>query len=120
MLGIYTHNDWGNPQAVELERRTRDWSITFGLIEAAEYFKAVVRQSATPSDGFFWALEWNRSVRVVGAIKCSPEAPLWLRNLPSLQWHSVSEGIAIRWEKKLSEDSDNLFRFEATEPLRQE
>ncbi len=114
-LGYYLHTDWGNPQVREVARRVAGWDCHVGISTADGFFKAILKRSATASDGWFWALEWNKAVRVVGAI-CNPEnTPAWLHELPELEWEYLP-GWRHRRETPLRPDEDCLFSFEDEVP----
>lgn len=77
----YTHNDWGNPQAVEIANRVRNWDCFANIESAQGYFKAIMRCS---DEGWFWALEWNRQLRLLGGI--GRERMKLFEGLPSEDW----------------------------------
>jgi hypothetical protein len=107
----YNYGDWGNPQLLEIVERTKDWQAPLVVNSASSHFKAILRLPKSPGEGYFWALEWNKSVRIVGAI-CHPnQNPAWLDNLPTLNWWSIpgKDQSRIRMEIPLGENSDYLF-----------
>lgn len=62
---FYINDDWGNPQALEIADRVRDWTCLANIESAEGYFKAIMRRS---EEGWFWALEWNQQLRLLGGI----------------------------------------------------
>lgn len=107
ILGVYCRNDWGNPQLLEVIRRSSSWETQVDVQTSSGWFKAMLRRSE--SDGWFWALEWNHSVRVVGSIfHPGRRAPL-LDDLPALNWMPMSDGWRFRPETPLPEREDSLF-----------
>ena len=84
IFGIFKHGNWGDPQLVELIRRTSDWVSIACIITANGFFKARLRRSENDAEGWFWALEWNKSYRVVGTISSSN--PDIFQNLPPRKW----------------------------------
>jgi hypothetical protein len=83
----YTFRDWGNPRAVEITNRVRDWDCFANVDSAQGYFKAIMRRS---DRGWFWALEWNRQLRVLGGIS---ESPMKLfEELPDEGWAPTERG----------------------------
>jgi hypothetical protein len=118
VFGEFGTPDWGSAPVMEVTRRTAAWATPFALVDASGFFKAIVRQSPDPSEGYFWALEWNGYLRVFGAIACSEDVPQWLRDLPPLRWMRVSDGVAVRTETPLPKDRDTLFLFEPLVPAR--
>jgi hypothetical protein len=99
----YTHNDWGNPQAVEIANRVRNWTCLANIESAQGYFKAIMRCS---DEGWFWALEWNRHLRLLGGI-ATTRMKLF-EDLPSEGWISAPQG-RMRREIPLEIKDDHLF-----------
>lgn len=114
LLGYYTARDWGNPWLREIQDRAAAWPCYAKIDTAQGFFRAIMRRSERDDDGWFWALEWNNSVRLVGAI-ISPDltSPIF-QNLPSLGWQVLPNGTdRIRQDVPLSEADDTLFVGEA-------
>jgi hypothetical protein len=64
-----------------------------------------------PDGEWFWALEWNRAFRVVGAIYAEGADPPLFSGLPTLDWRYFADGRSrYREESPLSEEADLLFR----------
>ena len=111
VFGIYNRTDWGNPQLLELARRTKGWACRLKLVTARGYFKALLLRSSVDTDGWFWALEWNCSFRVAGAIGDPQKLPTWLvDDLPSLEW-SPPGPFRFRREVLLPDEDEDLFDF---------
>ncbi|WP_313053451.1 hypothetical protein [Pseudomonas lopnurensis] len=86
LLGAYPRSDWGNPQLLEVARRAEEWTCHAQIVSASGYFKATMRRHDT--QGWFWALEWNKYLRVVGAIAKADMA--LFDALPAPLWHPPS------------------------------
>ncbi len=84
LYGSFNHLDWGNPQLRELERRIKEWQCCLNVNSASGFFKAILRRPPTDELGWFWALEWNRSLRIVGALFDASATPAWFQGLPEL------------------------------------
>lgn len=111
VFGYYSSRDWGNPQILELVRRTDEWDCRLRLTTASGYFRAVLKRSAVDSDGWFWGLEWNRSLRVFGAIADPDDMPEWLvKDLPDLKWRG-SGTFRLRGEVPIDDEKDTFFEF---------
>jgi hypothetical protein len=107
-FGHYAHQDWGNPHLITIAKRTEDWSCPANITAADGYFKAILKRSE--DQGWFWALEGNRSIRVVGAIVRENESAKLFEELPSLGWKPLPNGSArIRTETPRVEEADHLF-----------
>jgi hypothetical protein len=108
---ILRRSDWGNPMARELVKRTRCWEARCVINTARGYFRAELRRSPPDSEpAYFWAVEWNTNVRVLGVIG-EPDRPNPVeRDLPTPQISWVSEDTGIRVETVLPEDEDLLFQ----------
>ncbi len=99
----YTHDDWGNPQAVEIANRVDNWECLANIVSADGYFKATLRRS---DEVWFWALEWNRQLRLVGGISLSRMTVF--DGLPDEKWIQTPEGRA-RQHVARDVESDRLF-----------
>ena len=117
IFGSFSHRDWGHPHVAEITRRTASWESPLLLHTARGYFKALFRCS--PDDGtWFWALEWNSSHRVLGAIGDPNAPPNWLvADLPRLQTWGAG-GHRFRRETPLGDSPDTLFAFPDAPPHR--
>ena len=108
-LGIYPWRDWGNVQAAELCKRVRAWPIILQFSTANGYFRAIMRATDGPPDEWFWGLEWNKSLRVIGSIFEGDEAPSAFRDLPMFTWSRVTPNLRIRAEVPEPDGQDLLF-----------
>lgn len=99
----YTYNDWGNPQAREIASRVNDWECLANIVSAEGYFKATLRRS---NEGWFWALEWNRQLRLLGGISAS-RMPVF-ENLPDEGWRPTPGG-RVRQNVPYEPEPDQLF-----------
>jgi hypothetical protein len=111
IFGYYSASDWGNPLLAELTRRTLEWECPLLVTAAKGYFRVVLRRCGRPEDGWFWALEWNRFVRIVGGIFDKASPPAWLDNLPALKGQELPNGWIHRREVRLAPSEDRLFSF---------
>lgn len=106
LLGSYGRSDWGHPHLIEVARRAASWPCHANVVSADGYFKAVM--SRHESKGWFWALEWNKFLRVAGGI-VRDDMSLF-ENLPDEKWFSVpGSGDRARVEVPLEDDADTLF-----------
>lgn len=90
VFGSYPHSDWGNPQLAEITRRAASWPCHAAIHTAGGFFRACLRRHE--SAGWFWALEWNKSLRVVGRINHPAENNPLFENLPALDWKPLPDG----------------------------
>lgn len=113
VLGYYLPSDWGNSQALAASERVRDWTVRARIITASGYFQAMLRRDHAEVGTWFWALEWNRYMRIIGGISYDGQQPSFMRDLPELQWiQSRTPTGAIfrsRQEQPLDEARDDLF-----------
>lgn len=102
-------NDWGNPRLSEVTRRVQAWPCRANIVSADGYFKAIMRRHET--EGWFWALEWNKSMRVAGAI--GHDNITLFEALPDEGWIRLPAGQGrIRHEVPLAHSDDLLFAGE--------
>lgn len=104
----FNHLDWGNPQLLEVARRTKTWRHLATIVTANGFFKLIMRRDEISSTGWFWALEWNKSTRVVGMISANDQQPAIFDNLPHLNWIRHGQ-YRSREEIPLDPAADDLF-----------
>jgi hypothetical protein len=119
IFGHYAHRDWGNPQLVEISRRARSIPSVVDVTTATGYFRCALRRGAASGSPWFWALEWNKSLRVTGWIGDSKAPPAIFSNLPSLDWQDLrtqsSSRTRIRRETPLAKRDDFLFDVDSAD-----
>jgi hypothetical protein len=117
-FGSYIHQDWGNPQVMEIARRSADWDCRASIITADGHFKLLLKTFETGTREWFWALEWNKFLRVIGVI-CSPSVgPELFSSLPELDCRYMPDGWRSRREIPLVAAEDIL--FPVAEPERED
>lgn len=118
LFGYYVSSDWGNPQLVEIAKRVEHWPAAVQVNTAAGYFRAVLRRQSDVDSPWFWALEWNKGVRVIGWIGTPTAPPTPFLDLPYLRWRTLKRAghltQRIRNETPLAAEDDVLFRFDDT------
>lgn len=117
LFGLYPFRDFGNPQLVEIGKRARSLTSTAEVATADGYFQAALRHEV--ESWWFWALEWNKSYRLVGWIGKEKPPPLF-QNLPELKWNYFGDPSShhgrMRTEVPLDPDIDTLFGHDAKWP----
>ncbi|MDO8329097.1 MAG: hypothetical protein Q7T36_01335 [Fluviicoccus sp.] len=112
-FGLYNHADWGNPHLIEIMSRVCKFPCYANIETANGFFKVIIRKRSADDGEWFWALEWNKSYRVIGAIANINDNPAVFRNLPALVWKElgIQDGATtrIREETPLNEEQDILF-----------
>ncbi|NBC33262.1 MAG: hypothetical protein GVY13_11355 [Alphaproteobacteria bacterium] len=111
-FGTYFYSDWGNPVLAELSKRANPLPCNLAITTASGYFRAIMRASQDGS-GWFWALEWNKSYRLLGWIGDADKPPPLFLNLPEENWHTMQskagEVMRVRSEIPVIEEADILF-----------
>jgi hypothetical protein len=107
--GFFPHSDWGNSWLSELARRVRGWEAPAEITTAGGFFRALLMRDKERTGEWFWALEWNKSVRVIGGIAGPGAQPRVFNDLPALGWRVVDLGTRVRVERPLEEGDDDLF-----------
>jgi hypothetical protein len=107
--GAYSSKDWGNAHLQALLERVALWPCRLSVCTARGHFKAILRRSQKDSSSWFWAVEWNQELRVVGAIGRPPHWPDVLDDLPELQWSPLPDGGRMRIMVPLDQGTDQLF-----------
>ncbi|WP_162811336.1 hypothetical protein [Vibrio cholerae] len=117
LLGHYPEQDWGNPQIIEIIKRTKNWDCFCNVVTADGYFKVIIKKSSVKND-FFWALEWNKHTRVVGAISNIESPPEEFLNLPKIvgfSWRDNAGNMYKVAKQTKLECEDELFIGELPE-----
>jgi hypothetical protein len=113
VYGSVLRRDWGNAHQREIMRRVADVPILAEFNTAGGYFQCIVRRADEEGSPWFWALEWNKSLRVCGWIGDGESPPGWFTELPSLGWINLGkQGDAYtrqRREVPLEDADDILF-----------
>lgn len=107
--------DWGNDVHVAFMNLVVAWEPRVLAATADGYFKVVIRRH--PTDVLWsWAVEWNRSYRIVGFFGEQEAAERAGKDLPALELTSVIEApnkwLRYRMEKQLDEANDSLFQWD--------
>jgi hypothetical protein len=113
IFGIYSKNDWGNSQIAYFIQKTSSWSSFCNKSVANGFFKAMILGPKEEEDGFMWALEWNKSIRVIGALVKDEHLFRVYPNIPEIIYSpwvrsENSEFRTIRY--KPINGADTLFR----------
>lgn len=110
----YIYQDWGNPQLLEVAKRVASWTCCANISVADGYFKAILRRDAQL--GWFWALEWNRYLRVTGAITLPDQRAQIFDSLPELSWKLLPDGSGRRYRMEIPlTGEDHLFAAEVVD-----
>lgn len=111
--GSYVHSDWGNPQLIKIMERASEIPCYANIETANGFFKAIMRRKKGETGEWFWALEWNKSLRVVGAIFQPERYPAIFEDLPSLEWNEtgLQEGARTRIRKEIPLESEKDIMF---------
>lgn len=110
----YNHGDWGNAELIEIEKRINKLRCYANINTADDNFKALMCHSTENPTYWFWALEWNKHLRVVGGIYSSNQCPPIFESLPKQKWKSLGKGSdgakhSIKEEMPLAKEDDTLF-----------
>ena len=104
------------PHLVAIMNRAYKIPCYANIVTANGFFRAIMRRSSGDKGEWFWALEWNKSYRLVGAIAQPDNTPVVFRDLPSMNWKDlgVQNGTPtrIREEVPLEDEQDLLFAAE--------
>lgn len=115
-LELYPHTDWGNPHLLEIMDRVKLTACYANFSTANGFFKAIMRRTDSEPGEWFWALEWNKSCRLIGAIAQPSRTPVVFEGLPTLnrKKHGMQDKpkTSIRKEIPLESEQDILFEGE--------
>lgn len=109
---IAPYTDWGNVEQVSFMKSVCEWEPRWRGITANGFFKGIIKKH--PSEKCWsWALEWNKSCRLVGFFGCRKTAEEVVEKIPNLHWKQLHiNGMGnnfFRKEKMLDASDDCLF-----------
>lgn len=110
-LGAFPFQDWGNRQLQTVTQRAASWPLLAGVVTANGYFKVLIRRRDEGGGEWFWALEWNKSIRVAGVVFADEQDPPLFDDLPDNEWRRISPTERTRRELPLGPDADSLFSW---------
>lgn len=116
-LDTFNNNDWGNPQINCLIEKTKDWACHCNIVTAQGFFKVIMKRGKNIKDGWFWALEWNKQLRVIGGISLIGKQQEIFNALPPLKWVSlgIQKGANTRMREEIPlNGADELFVAQIT------
>ena len=112
-LAFALHSDWGNELQKSFMEEVVNWEPRFVCDTANGYFKLIIRKHPD-AKCWSWAIEWNKSCRVVGFFGSREVAQKFVDNfIPSqLKWLKPRNDVDIgfRSEVKLYSEDDILFK----------
>ena len=112
-----SRSDWGNEVHLAFMNVVLTWEPRVFAGSAEGYFKVVIRKHPTETL-WSWAIEWNKSLRVVGLMGEKAAALGVADALPALMAHTIMESptslIRYRTEKLIAKDDDVLFQWQDT------
>lgn len=115
--GSYNHHDWGNIHLTEVSKRAAKLQCCAVVHTADGNFKAAMFRSIKDTEYWFWALEWNKYLRVIGGIMSQSFQPDIFKELPEHNWMPFRKGtdgslFRIKKEIPLQENNDIVFAYE--------
>lgn len=114
LFGSFSHADWGNSHMLAIIERTKEMPCVLNVSTANAFFRAILCVDRENTGEWFWALEWNKHLRIVGAISPCRETPKLFRDLPALSWNALGSQnevqTRVRMEEPLQDGQDTLFQ----------
>lgn len=108
------YSDWGNVEQIEFMKAVSNWQPKFLGITANGFFKIIIKKHPLVSC-WSWAVEWNKSYRLLGFLGCRRTAEDIVHQIPKLQWqmltHKQETTQYYREEVKLNDNDDTLFNI---------
>jgi hypothetical protein len=101
--------DWGNPLLRGFAKLKDAWTQQLDCVCAEGFFKIAMWREAEESPLWSFALEWNRSHRMVGFFGDLDRAQAHVDALPELQWKRWDATSRYRVETALETEEDTLF-----------
>lgn len=113
VLGTH-RKDWGNTTFKSFTKQIVNWKIRWHGITAREFHKSLIRKHPK-KDVWAWALEWNKSYRIIGYLGNYKESKDLFQELqlPNKQVIPQKNSSIIRYRKEveLNKEDDTLFKI---------
>lgn len=107
-----TNSDWGNPILRGFATLIKQWDPIFHLVTADGFFKTIIRRHPS-AECWAWAIEWNKSRRLIGFFGERTPAQQIVNILPHPKLITVfsepGRSLSYHVETPLSEEDDILF-----------
>lgn len=111
-VGEVDFADWGNRTIRAFADITRPWSTCLHGYGAQGFFRIIIRGQENDSAIRAFALEWNKSRRIVGFFGAPELMDAQAEGLPKLEREKAGPGLRFRVETPISEEDDILFDFD--------
>lgn len=112
-LTLVRESDWGNSLMRTFQELVEPWDHRVHGIAASGYFGVCIKKSPDPRELWSWALEWNRTFRVIGFLGDEQAARDAAKALKWPQKHTRQTGPnsseSFRVEERLPDADDRLF-----------
>lgn len=109
--GSYPHSDWGNVCIQEITKRIETWDVPLKITTADGFFKIIIRSAPHAGGPWFWALEWNKNLRLFGGIFDIKNPPVEFKNLPIPEKIYLKPDLIGYREIPLEDYEDKLFNI---------
>ena len=112
LVNAASRSDWGNSYQTSFRDQFRAWSRWRLIAHAATgYFKCALREKES-SPMMAWALEWNKSYRLIGYVGQRGPIESEIADLQAPTSNRTSATERIREEVALDDSLDTLFDFD--------
>jgi hypothetical protein len=101
--------DWGNSNLSWFTNETKGWPSMFAGVAAQGFFRIKLTRKASDSQLGSFALEWNRSLRIVGFFGSQDEFDVISNTLPRETEELTDSHLRLRQEIALDPANDILF-----------
>lgn len=112
-LTLVRESDWGNSLLRTFQDLVEPWDHRVHGIAASGYFGVCIKKSPDPRGLWSWALEWNRTFRVIGFLGDEQSARDAAKRLRWPQSHTRRTGPnsteSVRLDERLPDAEDRLF-----------
>lgn len=109
---VAARSDWGNPVMTAFIRTMENWDCRLYGNTADGFFRLITRKHPS-TETWAWAVEWNRTYRVIGFFGEREPAQAIVNSFPRLKAQTVyqkpNESLSYRIEIALDEENDTLF-----------
>lgn len=105
-------SDWGNSVMIAFAHEIEGWECRLVANTAEGFFRVIIRKHPS-AETWAWAIEWNRSRRLIGFFGEREPAQNIVNSFPELRaqivYQASENSLSYRVETPLSENDDILF-----------
>ncbi|MFY9289451.1 MAG: hypothetical protein WAP03_01930 [Methylorubrum rhodinum] len=109
IVNIAGRPDWGNQIQISFARLASGWPQRISTSTANGFFNIAIRKDPSHSALWSFAVEWNKSFRIIGFFGETERSQIYVDSFGSFVWKNISPTLRIREEIPIKDEDDILF-----------